>query len=135
MPIVKWNAGLLTGIKDIDENNRRLLLLLSESFDDFGIGSTTENNFIDDLFNCMANCFDCEETLMIKKSYPFFSEHKAEHEIFTQRFLEIYGKQDADTYLEIMVFLNNWITHHIGETDTKFGNFVEALNFRKRQKK
>jgi hemerythrin len=41
-------------------------------------------------------------------------------------------QQNANTSVEILMFLNNWISHHIRETDSKFGNFVEVQNLTKR---
>ena len=132
--MVKWNMDLLIGIKDIDENHRHLVQLLNEAYDEFVVGINVEQLFIDELFQCMANCFDCEESLMIKTNYNCFSEHKSEHELFTLRFLEIYKNynQDANTSIEVLMFLNNWINHHIRETDSKFGEFVEIQKLGKR---
>ena len=134
MPITKWNMSLLVGIQEIDENHRHIVQLLNEAYDEFIMGINIEEVFIDDLFNLMAHCFDCEETCMINTSYPGFYEHKAEHELFTLRFLEISNnyRQDANTSIEILMFLNNWINHHIRETDSKLGEFVEVQNLAKR---
>ena len=72
---------------------------------------------------------------MIKHSYPHLPEHQAEHELFTIRFIEINKnyKQDANTSAEILVFLNNWIKHHICETDSKLGRFVDVQNLGNRR--
>ena len=135
--MVKWSMDLLIGIKEIDDSHRQLVELLNEAYAEFIVGINVEQIFIDELFQCMANCFDREESWMIKTSYNNFSAHKSEHELFTLRFLEIYKNysQDANTSIEVLMFLNNWINHHIRETDSKFGEFVEIQKLGKRMNK
>ena len=130
MSMVKWNMHLFIGIDSIDQNHKHLVQLLNEAYDEFIMGINIEEIFIEELFQCMAHCFDCEESLMIETSYPNLSAHKAEHEVFTERFLVIGNnyQRGADTSIEILMFLNNWINHHIRETDTKFGDFFEIQN-------
>jgi len=128
MSMIKWNMGLLTGIEEIDLHHRSLIQLLNEVYQDFMAGINLEAEVIDRVFNCTAYCFDCEETWMIETAYPDFAEHKAEHELFTVRFLEIYQhhKQDSNTCVDVLLTFNNWISHHFTETDAKFGHFVEV---------
>jgi hemerythrin len=125
MPIIKWNKDFLIGIQDIDENHRYLIRLLNETYDGFVLGINTESSFIDELFQCMADCFTYEENVMIDTSYSDYLVHKEEHEAFTENFLKIYDNyEDINTFIKLLMFLNNWIYHHIRETDANFGHFV-----------
>ena len=123
MSMVIWNARLLTGLKEIDKNRRHLVHMLNNAYDEFVMGINIDGFLLDELFKCMAHCFDCEETWMIQYSYPKLFQHQTEHELFTIKFIEIINnyKQNASTAAEILVCLNNWIKHHICETDIKSG--------------
>ena len=134
MSMVKWNIGFMIGIHAMDENHRLLVQLLNEAYDEFVMGINIEEEFIEGLVKCIARGFDYEENFMLTSSYPKFAEHKAEHDIFTTRLLDIRKnyRQDATTSIQILMFLNNWIIHHIRQSDAQLGNFVEVQNLTKR---
>ena len=126
--MIKWTSEHLTGILDIDENHKKLVKLLNEAYELFILGVNVDEFHIDELYNYMILCFDCEETWMINTSYPEISTHAAEHELFTIRFFEIRNdyEQNAKNSVELLLFYNNYINHHVRETNRKFGSFVEA---------
>lgn len=123
MFITKWNAELLIGIPAIDQQHRQLVELLTEAYVGFVIGINVEKHVVDEMIHGMTKCFEYEESWMVSRSYPEFLDHKKEHEFFVQRLLEISRsyKQDANTSIDVLIFLNNWVNHHIRLTDAKLG--------------
>jgi hemerythrin len=138
MPVIVWNYRFLLGIQEIDQHHKHLVDLLNKTYNEF-----TERKavgylgcVIDELVDYSHYHFDCEERWMIETSYPDLEIHRAEHEIFAKRAAEFkLTHQQNDTYVEILSFLSNWVTHHILETDVKFGSFIDVQRIRKRIKK
>ena len=123
MFITKWNAELLIGIPAIDQQHRQLVELLTEAYVGFVIGINIEKHVVDEMISGMTTCFECEESWMVNNAYPEFFDHKKEHDFFTQRLMEISRSynQDANTSIDVLIFLNNWVNHHIRLTDSKLG--------------
>jgi hemerythrin len=123
MFITKWNAELLIGIPAIDQQHRQLVELLTEAYVGFVIGINIEKHVVDEMISGMTKCFEYEESWMVNKAYPEFFDHKKEHDFFTQRLMEISRSynQDANTSIDVLIFLNNWVNHHIRLTDAKLG--------------
>lgn len=130
--MVKWNIELLTGVSDIDEYHKHLVKLLNDAYEGFLIGINIEEFYVDELLDLMFLCFACEESWMMNTSYPFISTHRAEHELFAARFIEIRKQYTQDAYnsVEILIFLNNYVNHHIREADKKFGSFVDGIRLK-----
>jgi hemerythrin len=123
MFVTKWNAELLIGIPAIDQQHRQLVELLTEAYVGFVIGINIEKHVVDEVISGMTKCFEYEESWMVNNAYPELFEHKKEHDFFTQRLMEISRSynQDANTSIDVLIFLNNWVNHHIRLTDAKLG--------------
>lgn len=134
MPVVEWNINFVLGIKDIDQHHRHLVNLLNESYADLKSGAPAEKvqSVVNELVNYANYHFACEERLMTATSYPDFIEHKKEHDMFTRQAVDFQAgfKDGSVPAVAVLSFLSNWITHHILQTDVKFGMFVDAHNIR-----
>ena len=132
MPIIEWNMRYLIGIREIDQHHKHLVELLNKAYDEFRKGNNIEQSVVDELVDHAGYHFTCEERWMAESSYPKLAEHKDEHELFTSRILEFQSKyrKNESVSVEILWFLCNWVTHHILETDAKFGQFIEVQNIR-----
>lgn len=134
MLVVEWNINFVLGIKDIDQHHRHLVDLLNKSHAELKMGATVEKMqlVIDELVNYADYHFSCEERLMTATSYPEFAEHKKEHDMFALVANDFKAGLSENKILpvEILSFLSNWITHHILQTDVKFGCFIDSHNIR-----
>jgi len=126
MPVIGWSKDFLVGIKDIDENHRYLMRLLNETYDGYVLGIVTDLFNLDELFQCLTDCFVYEEILMIGTSYCSYLAHKASHELFKINFLEMYNNNNTNEFIDILMFFNNWVYRHIRDADSKFGDFLRA---------
>jgi hemerythrin len=73
--------------------------------------------------------FTKEEELMQKFEYPEYMKHKAEHEFFVKKVLEIdakYRKGQLVLSFEITDFLKNWFKNHILVSDKNYTTFFIA---------
>jgi len=73
--------------------------------------------------------FDAEEVLLAKIGYPDLEEHKAQHQVFRDRILElqqqIRNDPSRDTLLEIAKTAKNWWMRHILQEDMKYAPFMK----------
>lgn len=134
MPVVEWNINFVVGIKDIDQHHRQLVDLLNDSYAELKTGAGVEKiqSVVDELVKYADYHFSCEERLMMATSYPDFAEHKKEHDMFARQAVDFQeGFKDGSVpAVAVLSFLSNWITHHILQTDVKFGMFVDSHNIR-----
>jgi len=137
MPIVEWDVTYILGIQEIDQQHKTMVELLNKSYDEFRAGARIEQSVIEQLIEFSETHFACEERLMAETSYPGLTDHREEHKIFIRRMKEFKKsyKPTADASVEILWFLCNWVTHHIRETDAKFGRFMDIENVSKSIKK
>jgi hemerythrin len=134
MPIIEWNIRYLTGIQELDKHHQHLVQLLNQTYDEFRNGIALERSVMDELINYAESTFSFEEGLMQEISYPSLAEHREEHDSFTGRIVKFKKdfKRDKNIPIELLWFLCNWVTHHLGETDAEFGRFVEIRNLHRR---
>lgn len=133
MPIIKWNVDLLVGIQEIDQQHKYLVEILNRNYDEFREGTSLDPAFLQELAAFSSDHFACEEGWMKKTSYPKFSLHREEHDLFRSRISEFSKEQrgNPDISVELLWFLCNWVTHHIRETDAEFGRYVDLHKIRK----
>lgn len=115
---------------DIDQNRRYLRQLLNEACEGVVLGFNVEEYLLEELSELLTHCFSCEEALMLESSYPNLSEHKAEHDLINNKVASLQNniKQDPNAHLNMLMFLSNWIIHHIDEADSKLARFVKERN-------
>ncbi|MDD2542071.1 MAG: bacteriohemerythrin [Desulfuromonadaceae bacterium] len=131
MPIIVWNADFILGVQQFDEHHHHLVDLLNQAYDDFiaGAGSDSINKILDELVDYATYHFAAEEHWMSEMSYPMFDEHRAEHNRFSSRVAEMLKDCNGDRmslWLEVMTFLNNWLTNHILKSDARYGHYIAA---------
>ena len=77
---------------------------------------------LDDLVKYAHVHFDSEENLMESIGYDHFEEHREKHNNLINKIEEYYSriqKNDRIYNLEILAFLNDWLTNHILIEDMK----------------
>jgi hemerythrin len=134
MPIIEWNAGFLLGHPEIDQQREHLVELLNRTYDDFRGGINIEPSVLDELIDYATKNFALEESWLTEISYPELAGHKGEHQLFVARVLEFKKslKPNGNNSVEILWFLCNWVTHHLGETDAKLESFIGARKIHQR---
>ena len=134
MPLLDWNDSLSTGIEKFDEHHRQLFDLLNTVYDDFITGAPPENigRVLDELVDYATYHFAIEEQWFQKISYPKLAEHHVEHERYSKRVAEIrkdFHAGKGNLTLEVLSFLNSWLTEHILKSDAEYAIphlFLEA---------
>jgi len=131
MPIVEWSESFVLGIPELDEQHQHLVSLLNDAYDGFTTGISFEaiDGILGELADYATYHFLVEQACMRQNDYPKQAGHKEELGSFVVGVHRIAKEQQADHMfflMEIMEFLNNWLTTHILQTDAEFGRFLKS---------
>ncbi len=127
---LEWNDGMSVGIEAIDNDHKILLLLINEIADAFE--NTLDIEVVENIFKKLEDyaClhFSREEALMSKYKYNNQEKHVEQHQMFTNKILEL-KQQLLKTHSikiakEINLFLFNWLVNHIIAEDMNFFQFA-----------
>lgn len=130
MSLFQWSEAYSVGYPDIDSQHKRLFQLAEQLHAAMTAGkgkqclSTTLNNLI----AYTKRHFSDEEILMQSHRYPFYQQHKAEHQALTEKVVQFQKSFEADrapVTVELLQFLSNWLIHHIGNVDKKVGEYLK----------
>ncbi|MGB9762086.1 MAG: bacteriohemerythrin [Caldimicrobium thiodismutans] len=130
MSFMEWSEKLVTGVKECDDQHKKLVSLINELYDAMkqGKGKEVIDKALDELVKYAGYHFTTEETLMSKYGYPELAAHKREHEYFKNKikeFLDKKAKGEVTLSVEVMSFLKDWLIKHIMGTDKKYGPFLK----------
>lgn len=131
MPFMGWLPGFELGIAEFDEHHKHLVHLLNMTYDGVtgGAGSEELGAVLDELIDYATYHFAAEEYWMAINKYPRLPEHSKEHERFCKRVVEVqkdYHNGKGNLGIEVMQFLNTWLTEHILKTDAEYARFAKA---------
>ncbi len=133
MNFVEWDVKYSVGIKEIDEQHKKLLEMTNNLFNACTQGKDVANNefkdAIKDAVNYVKTHFAFEEGLLTKNNYPELKQHKLEHETFVKKILEEAknfetGKQFVPNHF--VRFLRDWTLEHIAVSDKKYALFFKS---------
>jgi hemerythrin len=120
----------LTGIKMIDDEHRELFRITREAYD------VVTDEFLSDKFDNIVAIigqlkeytikhFADEEAYMESIQYKRMFTQKIEHAEFVQKLEGIdfdqMDRNQTETLMELLVFLGDWLVHHILEKDKLIG--------------
>ncbi len=129
MAFMEWSDRLITGVKEADEQHKKLISLVNDLYDAMkqGKGKEVIDKTLDELARYASYHFTTEETLMSKYGFPELANHKREHEDFKvkiKEFMDKKAKGEITLTMEVMSFLKEWLVKHIMGTDKKYGPFL-----------
>ncbi len=125
---LKWNSGYSVGIEAIDVQHRKLLEVINSLcsiIEDPDLQKVVP--VLRDLVLFTREHFQTEESLLKKNNYPYYSEHKHEHDHFIAKvilFLKEHSENKNNLSKEIFIFLKEWFDHHLLIADQKYKDFL-----------
>lgn len=131
MSMFQWKAEYALGHVEIDGQHKRLFELANElhSAMSLGKGKDALSKTIENLVSYTKQHFANEERLMKLHHYPDYLLHKADHDALTKQVVDFHTEFDAGRAgltIDLLTFLQDWLTHHIGETDRKVATFLKS---------
>jgi len=128
--MIKWTPDLALGIEEIDAQHQELYRRADRFVS--GLSGSTRQDVGILLSYLRLYCvthFGAEESWMRKVSYPGYEQHKAEHDGFIERILELSREHErrGSPGLEagrVASWLERWLEEHVSGTDRAFATFV-----------
>jgi len=125
--MIKWKEAYSTGIAKLDEQHKSLFQYcndLEEGLKNEGVSKSSLERDLSFLERYAKGHFGQEETCMYKYACPIAATNKSAHqefigsyETFRKRISE--GEDSDGLFKELHRFLENWLTNHIAQIDTK----------------
>ena len=137
MPFIVWTSQLSVDVKILDNDHKRLVILINDLHDALMAGRDSKalEGIFDELVANARIHFAHEEKLLAAAGYGDVAAHKQEHE---QKILQLLSMQsrfksarESAAYLEVLDQLKNWLLEHTESTDKEF---VEHLKTRPKPK-
>jgi len=130
MALMKWSDTLSVQVHEIDEQHQKLIALINQLHEAMLQKQTKQviSQTIDELAAYTVYHFQYEEKYMQQFKYPGLITHKHEHESFVNKvdsFQKDYGAGKLGLSMEVMAFLQDWVTNHIKGTDK---GYTETFN-------
>ena len=119
----KWDTKYATGIDKIDDDHKKLIMLINKIFNlivrgKYDLGDY--NEVLNSLSSYVTAHFAYEEALMLENGYPNRDEHILDH----KRFLKKISALDREHLtIDILSFLKVWLLTHIAVVDSDLGAF------------
>ena len=130
MEIVPWAEEFSVGIKSIDAQHKKWIMLLNTFYHSFREGRTKDalEASLDELVKYTRTHLRSEEKLMQEYRYPDYTSHKREHDDLIKKIADFehnfkFGKLPAGK--EMMEVLKMWIMNHILKTDKNYETYFK----------
>ena len=116
---IEWSEQLSVGVKSVDEDHRKLVTLVNELFSAcfVGVGDEAVSAILTEVIDYTQYHFTHEEDFLREHASPALDTQIKEHRQLTQQVSAI-AQQGVSAFSEdVLLFLRDWLTHHIMETD------------------
>jgi len=130
MSLFQWDNKFLVGHSDIDAQHKRLFELADQLHTAMASGNAKAklSEILNSLIAYTKMHFASEERLMVTHKYPEYAAHKQLHDQLTAQVLEFQKEFAAGRTvltIDLMQFLKNWLSQHIGKTDQRVAEFLK----------
>ena len=125
MELFKWYKTYSVNNEELDSHHKTLFNILNRLYENC-LGTDIPNclnPIVEELVSYSNYHFSAEEQYMRDIGYEDIDKHISEHRSFAQRAIQlqkVINKNELELTKELIVFLGNWILHHVMEEDKKF---------------
>jgi hemerythrin len=129
MSLLTWNPAMSVGVRQLDEDHKKLIAMINELHDGMLAGHSNEvvGGVLRRLVSYTTDHFRREEEYFAQTRYPGAAAHKNEHEKLKKTVLAEIQKFNAGTTglgMETLNFLRDWLKHHIQESDKAYSTHL-----------
>ncbi len=131
MALLEWSERYSVESRMMDEQHRKLFDLVNELHEAMKAGQakTVISRVLDQLVTYTRSHFDSEERALAAVAYPDLAAHVSEHRKLTETVHKLQQEVKAGTVgvtIELMDFLQQWLTNHIMKVDRKYAPFLKS---------
>jgi hemerythrin-like metal-binding protein len=132
MPFIVWTSEMSVDVKMLDNDHKRLAILINDLHDGLMAGRDREEleRIFDELVDDTRLHFSHEEQLLAEAGYSGAAAHKQEHE---QKIKQVLGLQarfrssnESAADLEVLDQLKDWLFLHMEHSDKEFVAHLKA---------
>ncbi|MDR3565709.1 MAG: bacteriohemerythrin [Negativicutes bacterium] len=129
--IWQLEESLLTGIAELDSQHQSLVKSVADFYEqgkdchDMAAEKTLSNRFFTEFSSYALSHFSFEEKLLVQHQYPAYVAHKAEHNAFVQKLIELQWQQNDPGLVgrALFSYVLDWLQHHLRESDKDYIDF------------
>ena len=129
--MVVWGDQFATGIEPIDNQHKELVLLTNQLYKACLSGNDAVDSTFKDTMSAMVEYvkyhFAAELELLKRINYPYYNEHKAQHDSLIKEILIAVGEYQSGKKFTPHLFvrtLKDWVFSHIAYYDKGYAAFV-----------
>ncbi|HOD39814.1 MAG TPA: bacteriohemerythrin [Candidatus Wallbacteria bacterium] len=130
MALIEWSSNLSVGVSEMDDQHKKLIKMINDLHEAMktGKGKEITAKIVADLINYTHTHFSAEEKYMAQFKYPDIDKQKAAHAAFVKKISDIQKSVNAGQLvtMDVMKFLNSWLTEHIIGMDKKYTSFFNG---------
>ena len=131
MEPVQWSEKFSVGVREMDQQHQQLIKLLNRLISAKGTISThseTTSDILTEMTRYAQVHFKAEERLMEAYGFNGLEEQKIQHRDFRKKTVDFckntfYGDDQIPEAL--LVYLSDWLVHHILEDDMAYRSFFK----------
>jgi hemerythrin-like metal-binding protein len=135
--ILMWTTNLTVGIKDFDEDHKRLIRMVNElhmATRDLDASGNMEQEELEIALHRLENYtkYHCsqEEKAMAKAKYPHLERHQKEHAkligMVAEMSVRFNGSTSPKHAEELMQVMYDWLINHINVVDKEYTEHLNA---------
>ncbi|HAM97520.1 MAG TPA: hypothetical protein DCQ26_02820 [Marinilabiliales bacterium] len=123
--LVGWNDSYRLGIKSIDDQHKVLFELINKLYKAYGKSKSKSSlsSVLNELLDYTIYHFGNEEKIFHRIKYAGTEKHLEQHKKFINKIEEFrseFNKGDVSVALDVVMFLQDWLVHHIQKTDRAY---------------
>ena len=132
MPFIVWTSGMSVDVKLLDNDHKKLVLLINDLHDEVMAGSAREQleRIFDEIIGYSRIHFDHEELLLDEAGYSGAAEHKQEHgrkfELIKEMQARFRSAETSADELKVLNELKDWLVGHVQKSDQEFVQHLKA---------
>ena len=131
MEVILWSDAMSVGDLNIDKQHRKLIEIINSLISNPNIDTHSQliSDTLTELTKYTLQHFKDEEDMMELLDYPGLEKHKIEHRSFAAKVSDFCIQVMADKNgvpEEMLLFLKDWLTDHILESDMQYARYFET---------
>jgi len=132
MAYFEWNADFETGIKEIDNQHKKMIGYVNELVSSIhdGNGNETAGKLLLNLIEYTKTHFMLEEKAFYRFEYYDIERHTKEHVEFIKKIMEFNEANKRNEILlgnKLSTFLIDWVKNHILYEDMKYAPILKNM--------
>lgn len=131
MEKIIWDEGFSVGVRELDEQHKRIVTIVNTLIDmnDTKVDSEIISDTLTKMNQYASDHFKTEEQYMLDYGYPEYLSQKKQHQEFKKKTVDFcVGTMVHNVAVptEMFTYLKSWWTNHILQEDMKYKEFFRA---------